>query len=137
MLLLALLGPALAASGYAASFLPAIYPQTNFWTSSPTFFFLRLGVLISTIPVAYVWNLIPGRSPLSEFGIASLFVYWIHVEMVYGVVSGPLHRSLSFNQALAAFAVFSLFLFALVKVKDYLSTTKSTKITKKSLSVPS
>ena len=30
-------------AGYAASYLPALYPQTNFWTSSPTFFFLRAG----------------------------------------------------------------------------------------------
>ena len=29
--------------GYAASFQPSIYPVANFWTSSPTFFFIRLG----------------------------------------------------------------------------------------------
>ena len=119
---LALIGPALAAAGYAASFLPPIYPVTSFWTSSPTFFFLRLGILITTIPIAYGWNrLFTGRSPLREFGIASLFVYWIHVEMVYGVLSAPIHRRLPFPQAVAAFAVFSLFLFALVKIKDRLS----------------
>ena len=31
--------------GYAASFRPSIYPVANFWTSSPTFFFIRLGIL--------------------------------------------------------------------------------------------
>jgi uncharacterized membrane protein len=118
MLGLALIGPIVALSGYAASFQPAIYEQTNFWTSSPTFFFLRLGILIAAIPLAYAWSLVPGRSPLREFGLASLFVYWIHVEMVYGVVSAPIHRQLTFGQALAAFGVFSVFLFALVKVKD-------------------
>jgi uncharacterized membrane protein len=122
ILLLALLGPALALAGYAASFLPAVYEQTNFWTSSPTFFFLRLGVLISIIPIAYAWNaLFKGRSPLREFGIASLFVYWIHVEMVYGVVSVPIHRRLTLEQAAAAFAAFSLFLFGLVKLKERFS----------------
>jgi uncharacterized membrane protein len=115
---LAIVGPALALGGYAASFLPPIYAQTNFWTSSPTFFFLRLGILISAIPLAWVSNLWRGWSPLREFGVASLFVYWIHVEMVYGVVSAPLHRQLTFAQALAAFAAFSVFLFALVKLKD-------------------
>jgi hypothetical protein len=59
-----------------------------------------------------------GSSPLEEFGIASLFVYWIHVEMVYGIVSIPLHRALTFNQALVAYVVFTLFLFGLVKLKD-------------------
>ena len=42
------------------------------------------------------WSRLPGRSPMQEFGIASLFVYWIHVEMVYGVVSTPIHRQLTF-----------------------------------------
>jgi len=116
---LGVLGVAIAIAGYATSFLPPIYEQTNFWTSSPTFFFLRLGIIIAAVTIAYGWLvLIPGRSPVVEFGIASLFVYWIHVEMVYGVPSLFLHRRLSFPQALVAFGLFSLFLFWLVKVKD-------------------
>ena len=125
ILALAILGPLIVLGGYAASFLPPIYAVTNFWTSSPTFFFLRVGVLISLLPIAYAWNrLFPGRSPLREFGIASLFVYWIHVEMVYGVLSAPIHKQLPFGQSLAAFAAFSVFLFALVKLKDYLVRTR-------------
>ncbi len=126
MLWVAMLGTALALGGYAASFLPAIYPDTNFWTSSPTFFFLRLGLVIMLVPLAYGWNrAFPGYSPLREFGLASLFVYWIHVEMVYGVVSMPLHRQLPLPFALVALVVFSLFLFALVKVKDQFVAGKS------------
>ena len=126
ILALAIVGPLIALGGYAASFLPPIYAETNFWTSSPTFFFLRVGVLISLLPIAYAWNtLFPGRSPLREFGVASLFVYWIHVEMVYGVLSAPLHKQLSFGPSVAAFAAFSVFLFGLVKLKD--KTTKYTK----------
>jgi len=120
MLALAALGPVLAIGAYAASFLPPLYEETNFWTSSPTFFFLRLGILVTLVPIAYAWNALrAGRSPLREFGIASLFVYWIHVEMVYGVVSTPLHRQLPFPAAVAAFVLFSLFLFGLVKVKEH------------------
>jgi uncharacterized membrane protein len=117
-LALALLGPAMAVAGYAASYLPPIYEQTNFWTSSPTFFFLRLGILIAMLPAAYAWNLLRGWSPLRDFGLSSLFVYWIHVEMVYGVVSAPLHRRLPFEQAVAACALFAVFLFGLVKLKE-------------------
>ena len=125
---LSIAGPVLALAGYAASLLPPIYPETNFWTSSPTFFFLRLGILIALLPVGYGWNKVfAGRSPLREFGIASLFVYWIHVEMVYGVVSAPIHKQLAFGQALLAFALFSLFLFGLVKLRDYLVRTRSYK----------
>ena len=116
---LAVIGPLVALAGYASSFLPPIYAVTSFWTSSPTFFFLRLGILVSTLPLAYAWNArFRGWSPLQEFGIASLFVYWIHVEMVYGIPSVAIHRRLTFEQALLAFAAFSLLLFGLVKLKD-------------------
>jgi len=111
-------GLTLALAGYATAFLPPIYAITNFWTSSPTFFFLRLGLLLVALPVAYVSMLwMPGRSQIVEFGVASLFVYWIHVEMVYGVLSLPIHGRLTFGQALVAFIVFSLFLFWLVTLK--------------------
>lgn len=126
---LALFGPALALGGYAASFLPAIYEETSFWTSSPTFFFLRLGVLISAIPVAYLWNAwASGRSPLRELGLSSLFVYWIHVEMVYGVVSIPIHRHLSFPQAVVGLVAFSIFIYWLVRLKDRYKRERSDRL---------
>ena len=116
---LAWLGPALIVAGYGMALLPPIYRATSFWTSSPTFFLLRLGVLIAAIPIAYAWTAVArGRSPVQELGIASLFVYWIHVEMVYGVLSWPIQRRLTFEQALVAFVVFSVFLYGLVKLKD-------------------
>jgi uncharacterized membrane protein len=123
---LGIAGPAIAFAGYSASYLPPIYAQTNFWTSSPTFFFLRLGVLVSLLPLAYAWERRPSASrdtrwnPLEDFGRSSLFVYWIHVEMVYGVLSAGIHKRLTFEQSLAAFAVFSLFLFAIAKGKNWI-----------------
>jgi uncharacterized membrane protein len=129
---LALLGVPLALGGYAASFLPPMYPRTEFWTSSPTFFFLRMGILMTAIPLAYAWNntrvrdgspATTVRSPLREFGVASLFVYWIHVEMVYGVVSIPLHRQLTFPQVIAATVLLSVSLFWLVRMKDHFMTS--------------
>jgi uncharacterized membrane protein len=117
-LALACIGPAIAIAGYGASYLPPMYEQTSFWTSSPTFFFLRLGILITALPLAYAWNRLGGWSPVREFGLSSLFVYWIHVEMVYGVVSAPVHRRLTFEQAVIACALFAVFLFGLVKIKE-------------------
>jgi uncharacterized membrane protein len=119
-LALAAIGLALTAGGYAASFLPAIYPESSFWTTSPTFFFLRLGVLILSLPVAYAWNALwTGRSALQEFGQASLFVYWIHVELAYGVLSGPIHKTLTLGQAFTAYAIFTVALFGAAKLKDH------------------
>ena len=113
------IGVALAGVAYAASFQPPIYAQTSFWTTSPTFFFVRLGMLIASLPLAYAWNaLFSGRSRLQELGRASLFVYWIHVELAYGVLSGPWHKSLTLGQAFVAYVLFSVAMFGAVKARD-------------------
>jgi hypothetical protein len=59
-------------------------------------------------------------SPLEEFGRASLFVYWIHVEMVYGFFSRPIRRGLSLEEAVAAYVLFTVLLLGLVRVKNWL-----------------
>jgi hypothetical protein len=116
---LAITGPLIAVGGYLSTYLPMFYTGTTFWTGSPTFFFVRLGVLITSIPIGYLWNaFFRGWSPIRDFGVASLFVYWIHVEMVYGIASFWLHKALTFEQAVVSYVAFSLFLFGLVKLKD-------------------
>jgi hypothetical protein len=54
---------------------------------------------------------------LQEFGRASLFVYWVHVELVYGVVTAPIHRRLALPLALIAFVIFTVAMFGLVRLK--------------------
>jgi uncharacterized membrane protein len=115
-----------AVASYEASFLPSIYAVSDFWTSSPTFFFLRVGVISLLLPLAFLWERSPWRgaisqwSPLEELGRASLFVYWIHVEMVYGFISRPLRRNLSFPAAIGAYILFSAFILGLVFLKNRL-----------------
>ena len=112
-----MIGAAVALAGYLTSMLPPIYPRASFWTSSPTFFFLRLGILVMSVPCAFALSRIWRGAALQEFGRASLFVYWIHVELVYGVLSAPIHRRLPFTFALAAFAAFTAAMFGLVRLK--------------------
>ena len=112
-------GPLIALGGYLAAYLPSVYTDTSFWTGSPTYFFVRLGILVTAIPVGYAWNArFRGWSPLRDFGLASLFVYWIHVEMVYGIASIWIHKALTFEQAALSYVAFIVFLFGLVKLKD-------------------
>jgi uncharacterized membrane protein len=119
---LGLTGMTVALAGYLASLLPPIYRETSFWTSSPTFFFFRLGIIVALLPVAYAWTRAwRGWSPVQEFGVASLFVYWIHVEMVYGVLSTAIHHRLSLEQWAVAWIAFAMFLFGLVKLKQWLT----------------
>lgn len=126
----AALGVLITAGAYGASFLPTLYRESSFWTTSPTFFFLRCGVLLMCLPVAYAWNALwtaapkpwrrrEGRSVLQGLGRASLFIYWIHVELAYGVLSGPLHKALTLGEAFVAYVVFTLALFGASKLKDH------------------
>jgi uncharacterized membrane protein len=108
-------GAATALVAYKLSFYPTWYPQSRFWTSSPSFFFIRLGILTATVAIAYAWDQRPGAerrwSPLQQLGRTSLFIYWIHVEMIYGLISLSWHKGLSLTQAwlsLVAFWVFML-----------------------------
>jgi uncharacterized membrane protein len=130
-------GAALAACAYAASWLPSPYPQSEFWGSSPAFFLLRTGILALVVGIAYAWDERPRQgwnlsgsvtapasnassawSPLQQLGRSSLFVYWIHVEMVYGLISLPLHKRLSHPGAWGALALFTLFMVACAMGKD-------------------
>ena len=104
-------GGLLAVAAYAGSFLPTLYAQSDFWTSSPSFFLIRLGLLVMTVGVAYAWERRPwgrgGWSWVQQLGRTSLFIYWIHVELVYGLISIPIHHRLTLGQACVALVVFS------------------------------
>ena len=55
-----------------------------------------------------------------EFGRSSLFVYWIHVELAYGIFSYPLHRRLPVWWSLAAFTAFTALIYAATLAKSRL-----------------
>ena len=54
------------AAGYAASLLPSLYANAQFWTSSPAFFFIRLGIV--TAMLAGAWFLGLAWEPLVTTG---------------------------------------------------------------------
>jgi uncharacterized membrane protein len=121
-------GLALALGGYAASYLPSPFASSFFWTSSPAFFTLRLGVLVLALAAAFAWEQRPTAhrwSPIQQFGRTSLFVYWIHIEMVYGPLSASLHRRLSLEQWSVAYAVFVAALLCVSVAKDALAARLS------------
>jgi uncharacterized membrane protein len=101
-----------------ASFLPSIYGPGGSWSSSPAFFLLRLGLLLVALPLAFVASHRLGGSWLRDLGIASLFVYWIHVEIVYGVLTAPLHRRFTLEQSVVAFLLFSVLMGGAVKLQE-------------------
>ena len=113
-------GASITAFAFAASYLPSILPSSSFWTTSPAFLFMRIGIGAAAVAAAYAWSRIagPGWSALGQLGRTSLFIYWIHVEMVYGLISLPLHHSLSVGTAALAFVLFSGFMLLCSLAKD-------------------
>jgi uncharacterized membrane protein len=74
-----------------------IYAVYDFWHTSPSFFCIRLGMLMVILAASYAWCRWGagqrGFSPLIQLGQASLLVYWVHIEFVYGRLSIlPKHR---------------------------------------------
>jgi uncharacterized membrane protein len=68
-----------------------IYPVYDYWHTSPEFFLVRVGMLMMILTAGYAWcRWVIGRwigalwSPLILLGQASLLVYWVHIEFVYG-----------------------------------------------------
>jgi fucose 4-O-acetylase-like acetyltransferase len=111
-----------------ASFLPSPYAYSYFWTTSPAFFFLRLGILVALIGFAYAWQQRPGGttkwSPLQQLGRTSLFIYWIHVEMVYGLVTRPIHKTLSLPAAWFAVVGFTLLMVLCSVLKERITARR-------------
>ena len=116
-------GTVLASGAFALSYLPPVAGASYFWTSSPAFFFLRSGVMCIAVGLAYFWERRPPRwrarwSPLQVLGRHSLFIYWIHVELVYGLVSTPLHQALSLQEAWGGLALFTILMVGCAVLKD-------------------
>jgi uncharacterized membrane protein len=87
----ALFGSAGVALFYLSSWLdrlPALYAVYDYWHTSPNFFLARVGVLLVILWGVYGWCRWGlgqiGFSPLIQLGQASLLVYWVHIEFVYG-----------------------------------------------------
>jgi uncharacterized membrane protein len=67
------------------------YAVYDFWHTSPSFYLIRVGVLLIILCGSYAWcRWGAGQwsfSPLIQLGQTSLLVYWVHIEFVYGRLS--------------------------------------------------
>nr|MBA3639983.1 hypothetical protein [Acidobacteriota bacterium] len=48
----------------------------------------------------------------------SLFIYWIHIELIYGLIVKPLHKSLTLGQAWIGVLVFTLLMLMASLLKE-------------------
>lgn len=65
-----------------------LYAVYDYWHTSPNFFLMRCGLLLTILFLVYAWcrwGLAQiGFSPIVQLGKTSLLVYWVHIEFVYG-----------------------------------------------------
>ena len=84
----ALIGFGLVVGGQYFSNLPyTLYAKSEFWLNSPGLIFIKLGVVLLTSAFAFLWSERTwgmSWSWLRQLGTASLLVYWVHIELVYG-----------------------------------------------------
>lgn len=112
-------GLLLAAGGGLGTLLPPFAGQPTPMAIAPSVVCIRLGLVMLAVPIAHAWHARRelAWSPVREFGVASLFVYWVHVEMAYGRPSKAIHEALSFWQAAAATLALMVALYGLVRLK--------------------
>ena len=98
-----------------------LYAVYDYWHTSPSFFLIRVGMLLVILSASYGWCRWGagqwGFSPLVLLGHASLLVYWVHIEFVYGRVSIlPKHR-MGIGGATLGLLVISLAMLGLAYVR--------------------
>jgi uncharacterized membrane protein len=134
---LSLAGVAVLVLGLLTATMPAIYAASNFWTSSPTYFAVRVGVLMAALGVLFSLTAVEALiarplAILEKFGRNSLFIYWIHVELVYGYTTWVIHRRLPLWGTGLAYVVFCAAMYAALLIRDRVVTWWKTTRTRKS-----
>jgi uncharacterized membrane protein len=94
-----------------------LYPVYDFWRTSPNFFLIRTGILLTILFGSYVWCKWGlgqrGFSPLIQLGQTSLLVYWVHIEFVYGRLSILKKHGMGIGGASAGLLLIILMMLAL------------------------
>ena len=100
-----------------------LYPVYDYWHTSPNFFLIRIGMLLVILTGAYAWcrwGLAQwGFSPLIQLGQASLLVYWVHIEFVYGRFSILTRHAQTIAGATRGLAIIFLSMVALAYIRTH------------------
>ena len=99
------------------------YPVYDYWHTSPEFFLTRVGMLMVIVTASYAWcrwGAAQWRfSPLIQLGQASLVVYWVHIEFVYGRLSILPKRAQTIGTATAGLVVITLAMIVLAYIRTH------------------
>ena len=119
----AILGGALILSSqYFAASSFTLYANSDFWLNSPAQVFTKVGVLFVMLAMAFLWTrygACDGWSWVRQFGVTSLLVYWVHIELVYGKDLFFLQNSLNVAQSVVAAVCVILLMLAISTMKTH------------------
>jgi uncharacterized membrane protein len=132
--ILGAVGVALVVIGFYTAGRPSIYVSSSFWTSSPTWFAIRLGIMMIALTVVFAaeaafaavrerardttLQAVPVVDPLAKLGRSSLFIYWIHVELVYGYASWLWRHRLPLWGTAIAYVLFCVLMYCAIGWRD-------------------
>ena len=98
-----------------------LYAVNDYWHTSPSFFLIRVGMLLVILTASDAWCRWGagqwGFSPVILLGQASLLVYWVHIEFVYGRVSILPKHAMGIGGASAGLLVISLAMLGLAYIR--------------------
>jgi uncharacterized membrane protein len=119
----ALCGALMTALGLYLAGRPSLYRESSFWTSSPSWFLIRVGIMQLALATLYALGALAASravrlEPLEAFGRHSLFVYWIHVELVYGYASWFWRGRLPLSGVAMAYGLFVLAMYGAVRLEE-------------------
>ncbi|HMD13472.1 MAG TPA: hypothetical protein VKI62_02490, partial [Bacteroidota bacterium] len=92
MIQLAIIGCALVLTGMVLDLLPVtVYPVYNYWFTSPNYFLVRIGTLLTILPLFWFWGkkFTKPKPVMTVLGRESLFVYVLHLVVLYGSAVNP------------------------------------------------
>jgi len=109
--------------GFALDKLPfQTYAPYDYWSTSPNFFLMRIGLLTGVMLAGYAWcrwgPALWGFSPVIELGRQSLLVYWVHVQLAYGGLSILKKRAQDIPTATAGVIALTLAMIALAAFRN-------------------
>lgn len=98
-----------------------LYAVDDYWRTSPSFFIIRVGMLLVIMLGSYAWCRWGaaqwGFSPLIQMGQTSLLVYWVHIEFVYGKFSILPKKAMSIGVASTGLAMITVMMVLLSVVR--------------------
>ena len=108
------------ASQYFSNIPFSLYENSEFWLNSPALIFIKTGITLLIIAAGHLWlNTYPhgSWSWLCQLGKASMLVYWVHIELVYGRWMGSWKSNLSIYHTTLLAATIMLLMLGLAVIK--------------------